>query len=225
MTRVYVYHAVLDRVELFYRENCEKMPYVVGHTLTVKAFKSNSDADRIWTDTRALHAWNTLRTAWGEPIYVGSCFCRPGDRKHGPQSQHYAGVAFDIGQNLDAARRKELRQTAERHGLWSYIAPEYLTPGWVHLDAGIAPEGLLTKSLLYEGVQGYPELLCGSRGVYVFVLQDILYTLGLLQTAPDGLFGNQTAYAVRQYQLMNGHTADGKVQSALWASLFQCVYT
>ena len=40
---------------------------------------------------------------------------------HGTQSQHYAGVAFDVGQNLTNAQRSVLRNSASNSGLWTYV--------------------------------------------------------------------------------------------------------
>lgn len=50
---------------------------------------------------------------------------------HGTQSQHYAGVAFDVGQRLSNADRNRLRNSAINSGIWSYVEPAYLTPTWV----------------------------------------------------------------------------------------------
>ena len=46
------------------------------------------------------------------------------------QSQHYAGVSFDVGQKLTNAQRTAMRNTAINSGVWSYVEPAYLTPTW-----------------------------------------------------------------------------------------------
>ena len=53
---------------------------------------------------------------------------------HGTQSQHYAGVAFDVGQRLSTTQRNRLYQSAVNSGVWSYVEPQNLTPTWVHFD-------------------------------------------------------------------------------------------
>ena len=50
------------------------------------------------------------------------------------QSQHYAGVAFDVGQTLTSAQRNRLWQTAKNSGVWTYVEPISITPTWVHFD-------------------------------------------------------------------------------------------
>lgn len=39
----------------------------------------------------------------------------------GTLSQHYAGVAFDVGQNLDAQGRDYMRNLARSSGYWRYV--------------------------------------------------------------------------------------------------------
>ena len=50
------------------------------------------------------------------------------------QSQHYAGVAFDVGHNLTNAQRAEMRTLAINSGLWGYVEPVSISPTWVHFD-------------------------------------------------------------------------------------------
>lgn len=52
----------------------------------------------------------------------------------GNQSQHYAGVAFDVGQTLSPSRRNALWNSANNSNIWSYVEPKSLTPTWVHFD-------------------------------------------------------------------------------------------
>lgn len=40
---------------------------------------------------------------------------------HANQSQHYAGVAFDVGQNLSASGRLTMRNLAASSGIWTYV--------------------------------------------------------------------------------------------------------
>ena len=69
------------------------------------------------------------------------------------QSQHYAGVAFDVGQTLSNTQRTAIRNTARNSGAWNYIEPASLTPTWVHFDK---------RSLKYAcSTGGYPL----SRGL------------------------------------------------------------
>ena len=49
-------------------------------------------------------------------------------------SQHYAGVAFDVGQTLTLSKRTALYNSAKNSGVWSYVEPISLTPSWVHFD-------------------------------------------------------------------------------------------
>lgn len=57
-----------------------------------------------------------------------------GNGGHGFQSQHYAGVAFDVAQGWTNAKRATLRNSAINSGLWSYVEPISISPTWVHFD-------------------------------------------------------------------------------------------
>jgi hypothetical protein len=52
----------------------------------------------------------------------------------GTLSQHYAGLAFDVGQNLSNSGRATMRNLAVSSGIWNYVEPASDTPTWVHFD-------------------------------------------------------------------------------------------
>lgn len=210
MTNILVYNNNTGRMEAYARNLSDAMPYVTGGTLTVREFRGRSNSGLIWTTKRTMEAWNTTRSAWGRPIYVGYAFRRIGEGGHSNQSQHYAGTAFDVAQNLANAQRNELRNLADRLGVWSYVEPAYLTPTWVHFDAREGPPACSA---------GYPLVREGSRGVYVAVLQDALETVGIPAVGVDGIFGLATRQGVIRFQRENGLSADGIVGCLTWTRL------
>lgn len=107
---------------------------ILGRTLTVREFRGSSKSPTLWTTKRTMQAWNTQRYIFGQPIPVGFAFKRPWEGGHGFQSQHYAGVAFDVAQTWTNAKRAALRNSAKASGVWSYVEPLSLTPTWVHFD-------------------------------------------------------------------------------------------
>lgn len=134
MAKIIVYNNDSNRMETYYRGEQEAMPYVTNRTLTVNEFRGSSNSPTLWTEKRAMQAWNSQRYIYGRPIPVGFAFKRPWEGGHGSQSQHYAGVAFDVGQRLTNVQRNALRNSAINSGVWSYVEPVYLTPTWVHFD-------------------------------------------------------------------------------------------
>jgi len=210
MITVLVYNNQTGAMERYQRELWQPMPYITGSTLTVGEFRGKSNSDLIWTDRRAMEAWNKTRAAWGRPIYVGYAFRRIGEGGHADQSQHYAGVSFDVAQNLSNSERTQLRNLASSLGVWSYVEPAYLTPTWVHFDSRLGPPACSA---------GYPMVRQGSKGVYVALLQDALNTIGAYSVGVDGMFGPKTQDAVRTFQRENGLTADGVVGCSTWTAL------
>ena len=211
MAKILVYNQDTNRMETFYRNESDAMPYNTNRTLRVREFRGSSKSNILWTDKRTMQAWNSQRYIYGAPIYVGFAFKRPYEGGHGNQSQHYAGTAFDVGQNLSNAQRTVLRNSAVNSGVWVYVEPVSLSPTWVHFDRRFGTPACSTG--------GYPVIRRGSRGNYVCIAQDDLNTLGYRTGGLDGVFGAQTEDAVRRYQASRGLSIDGIIGCNTWRSL------
>lgn len=211
MAKILVYNNDDNKMETYYRGENEAMPYNTNKTLTVKEFRGSSKANIMWTTRNTMRAWNSTRYLYGKAIPVGYAFRRSWEGGHGLQSQHYAGVAFDVGQTLTNTQRSNIRNIAKSSGVWSYVEPVQYTPTWVHFDKRQSPPSCASG--------GYPLVKQGSRGVYVLVLQDGLNTLGFRTGGLDGIFGAQTKRAVQLYQSRFGLTSDGIVGCNTWRSI------
>ncbi|MBE5821339.1 MAG: peptidoglycan-binding protein [Clostridiales bacterium] len=211
MAKIIVYNNDTDRMETYYRDLTERMPYNYNKTLTVQEFRGASNSDTLWTTKKTMKSWNSQRRIYGAPIPVGFAFRRPWEGGHGNQSQHYAGTAFDVAQGWTNAQRAVLRNSARNSGLWSYVEPISISPTWVHFDRRQFPPACLTG--------GYPLLKRGNLSVYVLIAQDDLNTLGFTTGGLDGIFGNNTFNAVRDYQSSRGLTPDGIIGCNTWRSL------
>lgn len=206
--RIYVYNPDTNRMESFYRNLNDAMPYNIGRTLTVSEFRGVSRSTVLWTDKRYIETWNRFRSYYGRPIDVRYVFRRIWEGGHTGQSQHYAGGAFDTAHQLAEAERIRLHASAVSFGGWSYVEPLRYTPTWVHFDKRLFP------SACPEG--GYILVRRGSKGVYVMILQDALNVLGFTGSGLDGVFGAGTENAVRRFQLAYGLSVDGIVGCNTW---------
>lgn len=215
MAKIIVFNNDSDRMEVYYRGENEAMPYNTNGTLRIKEFRGSSKSNILWTTKRTMQSWNSQRYIYGRAIYVGFAFKRPYEGGHGTLSQHYAGVAFDVGQNLDQARRRILWESSNNSGVWSYVEPLSLTPSWVHFDKRFGRPACASG--------GYPTLRRGSVSNYVCIAQDDLNTLGFTTGGLDGIFGVATEKAVRSYQISRGLTVDGIVGCNTWRSLQEAV--
>lgn len=206
MAKILVFNNQANRMETYYKGEDEAMPYNRNGTLRVREFRGSSTSNILWTDRRTMESWNNFRTLYGRSIYVGFAFKRCWEGGHGILSQHYAGVAFDVAQNLNEQGRNYMRNLAQASGNWRYVEPAYLTPRWVHFDdRWIA--------------SGYPLTQQGSKGIYVLIAQDALQTLGFDTGGLDGVFGTKTRTSVVTYQANNGLSQDGKIGNITWNSL------
>ncbi len=212
MATVFVYNNDTNDIETYFRNENEALPYNIGNTLTVREFRGSSNSTVFWTDKLTMETWNNFSNIWGQPIYVGFAFKRIWEGGHDAQSQHYAGVSFDVGQNLSPTVRNSLRETAENSGLWSYVEPGYLTPTWVHFDKRMGPPACSA---------GYPMLQMNSINQYVFILQDALNAIGYVGSGLDGIFGGGTEASVLSFQRAQGLADDGIVGCSTWTQLTQ----
>ena len=71
MAKIKVYNNDTNRMETYYRGEKEAMPYVTNRTLTVGEFRGSSNSNLLWTEKRAMMAWNSQRYIYGGPIPVG----------------------------------------------------------------------------------------------------------------------------------------------------------
>ena len=206
MAKILVFNNQANRMETYYKGEDEAMPYNRNGTLRIREFRGSSTSNILWTDRRTMESWNNFRTLYGRSIYVGFAFKRCWEGGHGTLSQHYAGVAFDVAQNLNDQGRNYMRNLAQASGNWRYVEPAYLTPRWVHFDdRWIA--------------SGYPLTQQGSKGIYVLIAQDALQTRGFDTGGLDGVFGAKTRTSVITYQANNGLSQDGKIGNITWNSL------
>ena len=105
MAKLFVYDAFNNRFYTYNLNENDPMPYSYGSTLKLREFRGSSGANVLWTTTAAMEAWNLTRRTYGKSIPVGYAFKRIGEGGHGTTSQHYAGVAFDVGQSSGADAR------------------------------------------------------------------------------------------------------------------------
>lgn len=218
MAKLFVYDAFNNRFYTYDLNENDPMPYSYGSTLKLREFRGSSGANVLWTTTAAMEAWNLTRRTYGKSIPVGYAFKRIWEGGHGTTSQHYAGVAFDVGQSSGADARKAIYNAAVATKAWGYVEPLSMTPTWVHFDRRYGTPACSGTTA------GYPTLRRGSRGCYVMVLQDALSTLGY-QTGSriDGIFGDRTEQALRGYQKRTSLRVDGVCGCDSWKKISTAV--
>lgn len=213
MAKLFVYDAFNNRFFTYNLNENDPMPYSYGSTLKLREFRGASGANVLWTTTAAMEAWNLTRRTYGKSIPVGYAFKRIWEGGHGTTSQHYAGVAFDVGQRSTAAERRKIYRAAVRTGAWGYVEPMSMTPTWVHFDRRYG------KPACAGSTAGYPTLRRGSRSTYVLILQDALNALGYSTNTLDGIFGHATESALKACQRRFGLRADGVCGCATWKKI------
>lgn len=213
MARVYVYDSYDNRFFKYTLNENDPMPYSYGTTLSVREFRGSSGSSVLWTTTAAMEAWNLTRRRYGSGIPVGYAFKRIWEGGHGTASQHYAGVAFDVGQSTSAANRRRIYNAAVATGAWGYVEPLSMTPTWVHFDRRYGTPACSGTTA------GYPTCRKGDRNTYVLIMQDALNALGYSTKTLDGVFGTNSYNALTAFQRSVGLTADGVCGCNTWKKL------
>ena len=212
MAKVFIYDSYENRLMTYNLSESDPMPYATGSTLRVREFRGSSSSPTLWTTTAAMEAWNLTRRSYGRGIHVGYAFKRIWEGGHGTASQHYVGVAFDVGQGQGSAARSAIWRAANNSGAWGYVEPQSLTPTWVHFDRRYSRPAC-------GGTSGYPTLRRGAVGAYTLVLQDALNALGYSTRTLDGRFGANTESALLAFQRQVRLTADGVCGCNTWKKL------
>ena len=213
MAKVFVYDQYTNNLLIYQLSENDVMPYAYGTTMRVREFRGSSNSPTLWTTTAAMEAWNLTRRRYGGPIHVGYAFKRIWEGGHGTASQHYAGVSFDVGQNVSSSERQRIWNAANNTGAWGYVEPISMTPTWVHFDRRYGTPACAGTT------SGYPTLRRGAVSTYVLVLQDALNVLGYTTYTLDGRFGANTERAVRAFQSNFGLSVDGIVGCNTWKKL------
>ena len=81
MARIIVFNNDTNRMENYYRNENEAMPYNANRSLIVGEFRGSSKSPTLWTTKRAMQSFNTTRYLFGAPIPVGFAFKRPWERR------------------------------------------------------------------------------------------------------------------------------------------------
>ena len=217
MPKVFVYDSFENRMMIYNLNESDSMPFSTGTTLRVREFRGSSSSPTLWTTTAAMEAWNLTRRSYGKGIHVGYAFKRIWEGGHGTASQHYAGVSFDVGQNVSSSERLKIRNAAVATRAWGYVEPIDMTPRWVHFDRRYG------KPACPNTTAGYPTVRRSSRSTYVLVLQDALNALGYSTRTLDGIFGANTENALKAFQRAVGLTADGICGCNSWRKITSAV--
>lgn len=213
MPKVLVYDDFTNKIYKYNLSENDSMPYAYNNTLRVREFRGSSNSPTLWTTTEAMEAWNLTRRRYNKGIYVGYAFKRIWEGGHGTASQHYAGVSFDVGQNVSLSQRQQIHATAVATKAWGYVEPLSMTPTWVHFDRRYG------RPACSNTTSGYPTLRRGARSTYVLVLQDALNALGYSTRTLDGIFGTNTETALVAFQRRVGLSADGICGCNTWKKL------
>jgi hypothetical protein len=125
--------------------------------------------------------------------------------------------AAHLGAFIAFCRKNGLVDALQHHD-WPTFARKYNGPGQVAHYAALLKAAYDRHATHTAAAPGDQVLHLLDRGPAVRKLQELLSAAGS-NIEPDGVFGQQTEAAVRQFQSDRGLAADGVVGSQTWAAL------
>ena len=166
MARLLIYDAYENKVYTYANLNeNDPMPYSTLTTLRLREFRGKSSSPTLWTTIAAMEAWNLTRRKYGRGIPVGYAFRRIWEGGHGTRSQHYAGVAFDVGQSLDQRQRTAPSQNRRQDSCHSRFPTwehkNHLRLGFSHLAIFMHHRGSADRRIILHRLE--PPLSAGRR--------------------------------------------------------------
>lgn len=180
-----------------------QMPYVTQFPFPVRDFLYRADTDVAWTSAPALRALDAFAEASPVAFSVDCAFLRMGARGCTAGPARHAGLAFGVGRALPPMQEAHLREAALQSGLFTHVSLPYQSGRGVRVSCG----------------RGWPALIPGAAGPYVFALQDALLCAGLFTGALTGEYGVETARAVRRLQAKCRLAVTGRMDGAAWRRL------
>lgn len=167
--------------------------------LTARTFFDHAGTQIGWTDLSALTALERFYRSSGIPFRVDRAFSA-----RRVLSPHGSGVSFDLGRTLPETQKRRLRNEAIGCGLFARVLPESICPDCVHVDC------------LSRG-----SLRAGDRGVFVFVLQQVLQRDGWFPYVCSGEYCRETERAVQRLQMAEELYPTGIADVNVWTALLQ----
>ena len=62
MAKILVFNNDTDRMETYYRDESDPMPYNTNSTLRVREFRGSSNSNILWTTKRTMQSCNSQRS-------------------------------------------------------------------------------------------------------------------------------------------------------------------
>jgi hypothetical protein len=188
----------------------------------VKEFACKDGTDKLLVDLEMIYILQKIRDLANSSVIINSGYrTKSWNQKvcGASNSYHLYGRAFDISCNIGVENMCRIANSLGVKGILKYA-------NFVHIDsrenqyfydyANNKPLAVGKYLIPYKGTL----LKVGSRGEEVGIIQFKLNSLGYICGTADGIFGNKTLTAVKQFQKDHALVGDGIVGILTWNKLF-----
>lgn len=198
----------------------------LSENFKVREFRSRDGADEILIDEKLVNLLQKMRDRFGV-INISSAYrTKSYNKKVGgvSNSQHLYGLAADITIS-DNSRLEEAARFAEKLG-FTGIGLDSKYQKFIHVDTRKSKSFFRYRSdgSTYSVKSFLETIRLGSKGDCVKLLQERLSNLGFRGINNkilicDGIFGENTFFALKNFQAKKGLTVDGICGIKTWAEL------
>ncbi len=198
----------------------------LSENFKVKEFRSRDGADKILIDEKLVTLLQKMRDKFGV-INISSAYRTSAyNKKAGgvANSQHLYGLAADITIS-DNSKLLEAAQYAEKIG-FKGVGLDDKYQNFLHLDTRKKKSFFRYRKngTTYSVNSFFVTVKTGSRGEEVKLLQEKLRKLGYKDSSGkelscDGIFGENTEYALKKFQKKMSLVTDGIAGPSTWAKL------
>lgn len=198
----------------------------LSENFRVREFRSRDGADKILIDEKLVTLLQKMRDKFGVVSISSAYRTASYNRKVGgvSNSQHLYGLAADVT-IADSSRLLEAAQYAEKIG-FKGVGLDDKYQKFLHLDTRKNKSFFRYRSngTTYSVTSFFVMVKIGCRGEEVKLLQKKLKKLGYKDSSgnelvSDGIFGNNTEFALKNFQKKKGLAADGIAGPKTWVKL------
>lgn len=212
---IYVHNEESGQIEKYTRCLDEAMPYTTGKNLTVRDFRGDIRTQVMWTTKRFLTDFDQVFDRCDFPFEVERGFHRGWQEVDNGRYVHKLGTALQGGRNLSYPVRVKLARLLEDSERFDGISEMDHDPTSLHFYQAEAAQ---------SDVVPFKTIQMNDVGTPVFVLQDCLWALGYSICALNGIFDEELAAIVKQFQTDQGLEADGIVSQLTWERLMSLIH-
>ena len=211
---VLIYNDYTHQMERYDLKLDDNMPYTTSRGISVREFSINSDTNILWSQRSFLSNFSKLLQQVNHDFEISSGFSRIWEVFEGERLHNKRGNGINGGTNLDYQQDINFRKLVEKSNNFTFVNCKSNEYSFTHINSH---QNYVSESVPFQAIQ------LNDIGVDVCILQDALWFLGFEIKQINGYFDNNLENEVKLFQIANGLSSNGIVDSDTWFMLMHYV--